>query len=264
MSETALLLPGLAAFAAATVRAWSRTPGGAPPRDLPWWWLLGAGLIALVIAERWMRLGYGPFSTLYEVLLSNLFSLGLLYAIAYLLVPRIREGAPVAAAVFAVMAVWAAWVPREATFLPVTYENPWLWVHVTVGKFFLAASLIAASLALAVNVGLAPGPGQRAPDAAAAEQTAWRFLALAFVFHSLMLIAGAAWAQDAWGRFWAWDPLETWSFLTWLTMALALHWRVTRPGHPLQRWLPVLVFVIAFITFFGVPFVSEAPHKGRL
>ena len=82
---------------------------------------------------------------------------------------------------------------------------------------------------------------------------------------SLMLIAGAVWAQDAWGRFWAWDSLETWAFITWLAMALSLHARVT---YSISRWAGSLmilgVFILAFLTFFGVPFTSVGPHKGIL
>jgi ABC-type transport system involved in cytochrome c biogenesis permease subunit len=87
----------------------------------------------------------------------------------------------------------------------------------------------------------------------------------ALLFESLMLVAGAVWAQDAWGRFWAWDPLETWAFLTWIALAAAVHarlaWRLTpRVG----AWMVLAVFALAFLTFFGLPFVSVAPHKGAV
>jgi ABC-type transport system involved in cytochrome c biogenesis permease subunit len=90
-------------------------------------------------------------------------------------------------------------------------------------------------------------------------------MALALVFDSLMLITGAIWAQDAWGRYWAWDPLETSSFITWILLAFALHLRVTYRSSPRQgAWMAITVFLLAFITFFGVPFVSTAPHKGAV
>jgi len=94
---------------------------------------------------------------------------------------------------------------------------------------------------------------------------AWRFLTLAFVFHSLMLIAGAVWAQDAWGRYWAWDPLETWAFITWLSMAGSLHARLTFEIPAWSGWLMIVgVFILAILTFLGVPFLSQAPHKGAV
>jgi len=92
----------------------------------------------------------------------------------------------------------------------------------------------------------------------------WPVFALAFIGHSFMLIAGAVWAHSAWGRYWAWDPLETWSLITWLSMGLLIHARVTSRHLPqVLAWASVIaVFALAFLTFFGVPFVSMAPHKG--
>jgi len=80
-----------------------------------------------------------------------------------------------------------------------------------------------------------------------------------------MLIVGAVWAQDAWGRYWAWDPLETWAFLTWLVLAFSLHLRFTVKTTPRTGAILILgVFAVAFLTFFGVPFISKAPHKGAV
>jgi ABC-type transport system involved in cytochrome c biogenesis permease subunit len=90
-------------------------------------------------------------------------------------------------------------------------------------------------------------------------------MAIGFIFESLMLVAGAIWAQDAWGRYWAWDPLETWSFLTWLVLGIGLHARVTFKLSPRTGAILVIsVFVIAFLTFFGMPFISTTPHKGAV
>ena len=63
----------------------------------------------------------------------------------------------------------------------------------------------------------------------------------------------------------SWGPLETWAFVTWLTLAFALHARLAytqRPHH--GALLIIAVFVLAFLTFFGVPFISTAPHKGAV
>ena len=97
------------------------------------------------------------------------------------------------------------------------------------------------------------------------DELAHRFAAYAFVFDTLMLIVGAAWAQDAWGRYWAWDPLETWAFLTWLALAAALHARATLRPAPVRFGVHLaIVFALAFLTFFGVPFISTVPHQGAV
>jgi ABC-type transport system involved in cytochrome c biogenesis permease subunit len=161
---------------------------------------------------------------------------------------------------------WMLAVSAEPMRLPATYDSPWLWVHVGVGKVFLGSCLIGASLSvvLLMHDGRGDRSSQRlVADTVRAEGLMWRCMSLAFVFHSLMLVAGAVWAQDAWGRYWAWDPLETWAFVTWLVLGLTLHLRLT---YALPTWvgrvLNIFVFVLAFLTFFGVPFLSIAPHKG--
>ena len=146
--------------------------------------------------------------------------------------------------------------PGEGHFPP-TYRTLWLYVHVALGKIFLGAVLVA--------VGLSGMILARLPRGEALEELAFRFMAIGFVFETLMLVSGAIWAQDAWGRYWAWDPLETWAFLTWLSAAAFLHARVAFRLSPRASALMILgVFALAFLTFFGVPFVSTAPHKGAV
>ena len=220
--------------------------------------------IGIGIGIRWQQSGQGPFLTLYEILLSNLFSLGLFLLLAIRIVPAARSSVSFALPLLVLLGIWAMLVPNEVTPLPPTFDNPWLWAHVLAGKLFLGATLVATALSIRL-LGRARGE----PDVASACTTevldaqVWRFAALAFVFDSAMLVAGAAWARDAWGRYWAWDPLETWALLTWLALGLVLHARV---GLPLPRWSGwvgvCVVFVLAFLTFFGVPFLSIAPHKG--
>ena len=230
--------------------------------------LLSAGVlaVALAIAARWLRTGQGPFLTLFEVLLSNLFSLGLVYGLAYLWLPVLRPSAVVAMPVLLLVGVWALNVSPALVPLPATFNHPWLWLHVLSGKLFLGACLVGVSvsgLLLLRRVGPGPGWLPMVASASLLDGWVWRFMALAFVFQSFMLIAGAVWAHDAWGRYWAWDPLETWAFATWLSLGGVLHARVTFRLPPRLSWLLVIgVFVLAFLTFFGVPFLSLAPHKG--
>ena len=81
----------------------------------------GAALLGAAVAERWLRLGHGPFLSLYELLLSNLLTLGLLYALAYWRVPQVRPGAVVVMPVLLVLSLWALSLPPDATRLPPTY-----------------------------------------------------------------------------------------------------------------------------------------------
>ncbi len=226
---------------------------------------LGVLLFGGLVTESWLRVGHGPFVTLYELILSNLFSLGFIYLLAFWRVPALRSSAPVVLVVLITLGAWLLAVPNRVTTLPTSFFNPWLWVHVGVGKVFLGSCLVSAGVASVLLLRHLPGVSLWESDVedSLLELLAWRALAVAFLFHSMMLIAGSVWAQDAWGRFWNWDPLETWSFLTWLAMAILLHMRAS---WRLPKWVGpcgiIGIFVLAFLTFFGLPFISTAAHKG--
>lgn len=231
--------------------------------------LLGVGVVlfTLAIGVRWTRIGHGPFINLFEVLASNLFSLGLIYALAYWRMPLLRPGAAVALPVILVPSLWLLAVNPADSHLPATYNTPWLWAHLVTGKIFLGTCLVALSVAGAVLLRRTSFVRnfRAMPDDTALDLLAWRFMGVALVFQSLMLIAGAVWAQDAWGRYWAWDPIETWAFLTWLAVAAAHHLRTTFRVPPWLGAAMILgIFVLAFLTFFGVPFISSSPHKGAI
>jgi len=200
-------------------------------------------------------------------LLSNLFTLNLIYLIIYMLFVKTRASAVIVLPFFALLGVWLLQLPAAAIPLPATFDNPWLWMHVLSGKLFLGFYLVPAALSAillfpALAARLASNPGHA--NSIAFDGEVWPLFALAFTCHSFMLIAGAVWAHSAWGRYWAWDPLETWALITWLAMGLLLHVRVTyRQLPPAIAWASVVaIFCLAFLTFFGVPFVSLAPHKG--
>jgi len=222
-------------------------------------------LLAAGIALRWERLGQGPFLTLFEVLLSNLFSLTLVYVLLYAAIRQIRPALPIIAALLVLLAAWALMSRPDYLSLPPTFDHPWLWIHVITGKLFLSLCMAASSLAVLLLLNRDRGTTAGRVTVECHDPLLWRLMATAFVFHSFMLIAGAVWAHDAWGRYWSWDPLETWSLLTWLVLAIVLHLRLTFRIPPSLGWaLAIGVFVIAFLTFFGVPFVSTAPHKGAM
>ena len=267
--ETALLWGALLAYAGTLASAiWAMAFGRSVERVVGLGMALGLALHTLALALQWTRLGHGPFVTLSEILSSNIWSLTLVYAIVWWRIRAVRAAAPAVFAVVFVLGAWLLATGEQDGHLPPTYRTLWLYAHVGFGKLFLGAALVAVGIAAVILLRgtrlLAVKFAHLAPDGPL-EELAFRFMAFAFVFETLMLIVGAIWAQDAWGRFWAWDPLETWSFLTWLTLAAFLHLRVTLTTSPRLRACAVIaVFVLAFVTFFGVPFVSTAVHKGMV
>lgn len=230
--------------------------------------VLALGLHTSALLWRWQAHGHGPFTTMHEVLSSSLWSLALVLALAAWGVGEVRQAWRVVAPVLALLAVWAWWAPAgRGHFLP-TYATPLLYLHAILGKAFLGLLLVAVALGgvpLVRHLRRDAGWLAQAGSDLRLDELAHRFAAFALVADSLMLVVGAAWAQDAWGRYWAWDPLETWAFATWLGLVATLHARATLRPAPWVHgaWLAA-VFAVAFLTFFGVPFLSESPHKGAL
>jgi cytochrome c-type biogenesis protein CcsB len=91
------------------------------------------------------------------------------------------------------------------------------------------------------------------PPAATLDRMAYRVIAFAFPIWTFAVIAGAIWAQSAWGRYWGWDPKETWSFVTWVIYAGYLHARSTSgwKGRP-AAVIALVGFVSLLITYYAV------------
>lgn len=230
--------------------------------------LAGLALHTLSIVLRWLRLEHGPFITMFEILSSNVWSMTLIFGLAYW---KIREIRPTAAIVLPLLFIMMGWVlvsnPGEG-FFPPTYDTVWLYIHIFFGKIFFGAVMVALGMALVIllrSTGLGLTRLSVLPPSKSLDELAFRFLAIGLIFDTLMLVAGAIWAQDAWGRYWSWDPLETWAFITWLVLAFAIHLRITlKPPPAVSAGLVCAVFVLGFLTFFGVPFISTSPHKGAV
>ena len=247
---------------------------GVVMRRRPERWVLALLVLGLVlhttaIALRWVQLGHGPFLTMFEALLSGIWNLMLIYTLVYWRIPAIR---PTAAIVMPLMFVMMGWLmmfdPGDLGHRPATYHTIWLYIHIGFAKIFMGTLLVAVGIAgivLLRKFRFGAERFARMPDDSRLDDLTFRFMAIALIFETLMLITGAIWAQDAWGRYWDWDPLETWAFMTWLCVIFALHIRHTYKISPRIFALMVIgVFVVAFLTFFGTPFVSTFFHQGAV
>jgi len=90
----------------------------------------------------------------------------------------------------------------------------------------------------------------------------YRAVALGFLFLSVGILTGAVWADSAWGRYWSWDPKETWSLITWFIYAGLLHARLVK-GWQGRRiaWLAILGFAAVLFTYLGVSFLLPGLHS---
>ena len=116
----------------------------------------------------------------------------------------------------------------------------WLAIHVTAMTLASGTFMVGAVLAVVylfaerhtrrVAAGLSSRYGEvfrLLPSAERLDQIAYRTVVFAFPIWTFGIMAGAIWADEAWGRYWGWDPTETWAFITWVVYACFLHARVT-------------------------------------
>ncbi|MFO7849316.1 MAG: cytochrome c biogenesis protein CcsA [Spirochaetia bacterium] len=82
------------------------------------------------------------------------------------------------------------------------------------------------------------------------------------LFTTGALVFGMVWAQQAWGRFWGWDPKETWALITWLTYSLYLHLRLFKGMRGrVSAAVAVIGFILTIFTFFGVNYLLPSLHS---
>jgi cytochrome c-type biogenesis protein CcsB len=100
------------------------------------------------------------------------------------------------------------------------------------------------------------------PSLDALDNLTYRAVTIAFPLLTLMLITGAVWANESWGRYWGWDPKETWALITWLFYATFLHTRITHGWKGRRSAIfAVIGFVSVMFTYLGVSFILPGLHS---
>ncbi len=103
---------------------------------------------------------------------------------------------------------------------------------------------------------------ERLPAAASLDKFAYRINAAVFPLWTFTIIAGAIWAGDAWGRYWGWDPKETWSFITWVAYAGYLHARATAGWKGRKAaYLALAAFGCWLFNYYGVNIFVSGKHS---
>lgn len=93
------------------------------------------------------------------------------------------------------------------------------------------------------------------------DRITYKTICIAFPLLTLMIAAGAFWANRAWGSYWNWDPKETWAAITWLVYAGYLHMRITRGWRGRRAaYFAILGFAVVMFTFFGVTYLLPGLH----
>ncbi len=99
------------------------------------------------------------------------------------------------------------------------------------------------------------------PDADNLDRITYKTIGIAFPLLTLMIAAGAYWANQTWGSYWSWDPKETWAAITWVVYAGYLHMRITRGWRGRRAaYFAILGFAVVMFTFFGVTYLLPGLH----
>ncbi|WP_062524478.1 c-type cytochrome biogenesis protein CcsB [Demequina rhizosphaerae] len=234
--------------------------------------LVGALLHGVGLAARGIDAGHVPWSNMYEYTISGSF----FAVVAFLILQRRRDVAYLGAGVtgMATIALGLALTVlyKDVDTLPPALQSYWLVIHVSIATIvtgIFAVSFIASALQLmrdSRDRGVR-WTGARArfldavPAASSLEALSFRLNAVGFVLWTFTVMAGAIWAEHAWGRYWGWDPKEVWSFVIWVLYAAYLHARTTQ-GWAGRRsaWLAIAGFTALIMNFTVVNLFFQGLH----
>lgn len=158
----------------------------------------------------------------------------------------------------------------EAAQLVPALKSYWLIIHVSAaiicaGAFTVAGATAGLSIARSraeVKGTAETGWTRNLPDAERLRILTYRVIAFSFPLWTFAVIAGAIWAENAWGRYWGWDPKETWAFITWVVYAGYLHARSTAGWRgDRASWIAILGLVAFLINYFGVNIFVNSLHS---
>ena len=196
--------------------------------------ILGFLLLLAGVIARGISAGRVPWGNMYEFSITG----ALAFTAAYLGALRKYDlrwlGLFVSISVLLTLGTAVAVLYRPSAPLVPALKSTWLVIHVSAaiisGGVFLLANVIAGAFLVLDSM---EKKGERAPWAKrlpsldVLDQLSYRLVAFVFPLWTFAVIAGAIWAESAWGRYWGWDPKETWAFITWVAYAAYLHARVT-------------------------------------
>ena len=244
---------------------------------------VGIALLFACIVLRGLATARVPWGNMYEFI--NLTSFcGLVAAAVVLRKPQYRAlWVFVLVPVLILLAVSGKWLYTNAAPVMPALQSYWLPIHVSVVSLgsgvFLVAGVASILFLLKMSKYGEPDAGsdvagraapegalarivQRLPDAQTLDRIAYRTTIFAFPIFGFGVIFGAIWAEEAWGRYWGWDPKETVSFIAWVVYAAYLHARSTAGWRDKKAaWINVVGFVAMVFNLFFINLVTVGLHS---
>ena len=216
-------------------------------------WVIHAGAVAL----RAIAAGRVPWANLFEFTLTGTAIIVGLFLLAQLWRDLRYLGAYVTGVVVLLATLATVNFYVDVTPLPPALQSAWLAIHVLVamlatGFFAIGGGLSIAQLLQSRRENRGAGPRFLAslPTSDAIETIANRLVIVGFALWTFTLMAGAIWAERAWGRYWGWDTKEVWTFIIWVVFAGYVHARATRGWRGARSaWLAIIGFAAVIFNF---------------
>src|SRR5687767_11813962 len=148
-------------------------------------------------------------------------------------------------------------------------HSVWFLIHIVAAAIAGAAFNVGGLMSIlylikkrAEDRGTVRGYLERVPDSRKIDLISYRFLALAFPLWTFTVVAGAIWAEYAWGRYWGWDPKETWALVTWVIYACYLHARSTAGWRGTRAAVIAIIGLASFwFNFIGINLLVSGLHS---
>ncbi len=251
---------------------------GATGVSMTW---LATGLAVVSVVLRGAAVMRPPWGNMFEFATAGATAA----ALGYLLLVRSRRwewlGVFVVGPVLLTLGVALLAFYTEAAELMPALKSIWLIIHVVVAILAVAAFIIAFGLGVAYLLRhrfdaerQEPESTRRVfrmrflgalPRSSTLERAAYGVNLIGFILWTFTLVAGAIWAQKAWGSYWTWDPKEVWTFVVWVVYAAYMHARATAGWEPRKAmWIAMAGFFTVVINFavVNVFFVGQHSYSG--
>jgi cytochrome c-type biogenesis protein CcsB len=227
----------------------------------------GFSLHTMAVFARWGQTGHPPFVSYFESMSASAWFGMLGYLALQHRKPFLRAaGAGVMPFVVLLMG-WAGTHPIGGETLPVSLQSFWLFIHASfataaAGCFLFAAGVAAVRL-FRQRAGGSPDPQLLMASAERYDEFNYRLTVLGFLGWGIMIVSGAIWADAAWGRYWAWDPIELWSLISWLVYLIYIHTYSfsRRLRSRLLPWYSIAAVFFVGLSLWGVRFLYDTIHS---
>jgi cytochrome c-type biogenesis protein CcsB len=225
------------------------------------------GLVLLAgVVLRGVAAGRVPWSNMYEFATAGSAGIMCLYLIVRKRLKLTWLGFPLISFILVVLMLADLLLYTPVSGLIPALKSYWLAIHVTAAVtataiFSLGGVITVAQLVKARAERHGSAALSRLPSSVKMEAVAYRLHAFAFPIWTFAMIAGAVWAQHAWGRFWGWDPKETWMFITWVAYAAYLHARSTPGWRGRIPWVALIAYGCLLFNLIGVNVFITGLHS---